>query len=129
MLTADQAAGSPGHGFSRAAVIGAGLMGRGIAAVLASGGLDVMLCDVQPDRLDESVAAVRSHAAARGAGKADAGPEVGGSADLAQAVRGTDLVVEAVVEDPHPLSARRWAPPSPARVRGVITPDKTADPP
>lgn len=99
MLTADQAAGSPGHGFSRAAVIGAGLMGRGIAAVLASGGLDVMLCDVQPDRLDESVAAVRSHAAARGAGKADAGPEVGGSADLAQAVRGTDLVVEAVVED------------------------------
>jgi 3-hydroxybutyryl-CoA dehydrogenase len=50
---------------------------------------------VQPDRLDESVAAVRSHVAAAGA----AAPEVGGSADPAQAVRGTDLVVEAVVED------------------------------
>ncbi|CKV04600.1 3-hydroxybutyrate dehydrogenase [Mycobacterium tuberculosis] len=29
------------HGFSRAAVVGAGLMGRRIAGVLASAGLDV----------------------------------------------------------------------------------------
>jgi 3-hydroxybutyryl-CoA dehydrogenase len=67
-------------------------MGRVIAAVLAAGGLDVMLSDVQPERLDESVAAARSAVAGRGG-------EVGGSADLARAVRGADLVVEAVVED------------------------------
>jgi 3-hydroxyacyl-CoA dehydrogenase len=65
LLTADQAVALRAR-LQPAAVIGAGLMGRGIAAVLASGGLDVMLA-TQPDRLDESVAAVRSHAAARGA--------------------------------------------------------------
>ena len=85
----------PGRRFHRAAVVGAGLMGRGIAAVLTAGGLDVMLCDVQPERLDESVAAARSAADA----SAGRGGEVGGSADLALAVRGADLVVEAVVED------------------------------
>ena len=97
MLTADHgAARAPSprdHGFSRAAVIGAGLMGRGIAAVLAAGGLDVMLCDVSPGRLDEAVAAARPDTSAAGRG------EVGGTTDLPRAVHRADLVVEAVVED------------------------------
>jgi len=89
-----RAADCPGHGFRRAAVVGAGLMGRGIAAVLTSGGLDVTLCDPEPDTLEEAVESVRSRAAPAGGRGA-----VSGSADLARAVRHADLVVEAVVED------------------------------
>jgi 3-hydroxybutyryl-CoA dehydrogenase len=94
MLSADRSGDSPGHGFSRAAVIGAGLMGRGIAAVLAAGGLDVVLCDAAPEALDDGVAAARMRVAA-----ADGRGQVTGSADLAQAVGEADLVVEAVTED------------------------------
>lgn len=83
MLTSRSAACS-GHGFATAAVVGAGLMGRGIAGVLAAGGLDVVLCDIQPDVLAQAVAA---------AGR------VSGCAELSVAVRDADLVVEAVVEN------------------------------
>ena len=86
MLTGGPTAGRPGHGLRRAAVVGAGLMGRGIAAVLAAGGLDVTLYDVQPDVLSQAVTAAR-----------DAG-RISGAAELAVAVRDADLVVEAVVE-------------------------------
>jgi 3-hydroxyacyl-CoA dehydrogenase len=51
MLTGSQPAAQAGHGFRRAAVVGAGLMGRGIAAVLAAGGLDVTLYDVRLARM------------------------------------------------------------------------------
>jgi len=76
-------------------VVGAGLMGRGIAAVLASGGLDVTLCDVEPGTLEEAGRrAVRSRAAAAGGG------EVSGSADLARAARARGISWwEAVAED------------------------------
>jgi 3-hydroxybutyryl-CoA dehydrogenase len=94
MLTEDPPGDSPGHGFSRAAVIGAGLMGRGIAGVLAAGGLDVTLCDVRPDVLNEAVAAARLHSS----GTDGHGP-VNGAAELSLAVRDADLVVEAVTED------------------------------
>ena len=47
MLTTEQQA--TGHGFRRATVVGAGLMGRGIAGVLAAGGLDVTVCDVRAE--------------------------------------------------------------------------------
>jgi 3-hydroxybutyryl-CoA dehydrogenase len=90
MLTVSDQAAGPGHGFRRAAVVGAGLMGRGIAAVLAAGGLDVVLCDVQPDTLARAVAEAVSLAADRG--------RVTGAAELDVAVRDADLVVEAVVE-------------------------------
>ncbi|EQM23236.1 putative 3-hydroxybutyryl-CoA dehydrogenase [Mycobacterium tuberculosis FJ05194] len=39
------------HGFSRAAVVGAGLMGRRIAGVLASAGLDVAITDTNAEIL------------------------------------------------------------------------------
>jgi 3-hydroxybutyryl-CoA dehydrogenase len=96
-----------GHGFATAAVVGAGLMGRGIAGVLAAGGLDVVLCDIQPDVLDQAVAEAAASAAAATAtatagAAGTAGPvrcgRVSGSAELAVAVRDADLVVEAVIE-------------------------------
>jgi 3-hydroxybutyryl-CoA dehydrogenase len=86
-----------GHGFATAAVVGAGLMGRGIAGVLAAGGLDVVLCDIQPEVLAASVAAAGAAAAGAAGGSARCG-RVSGSAELAVAVRDADLVVEAVVE-------------------------------
>jgi 3-hydroxybutyryl-CoA dehydrogenase len=91
-----------GDGFARAAVVGAGLMGRGIAGVLAAGGLDVVLHDVQPDVLDHAVPAARAVAAglAQAGAAAVARPgQVTASAELPAAVRGVDLVVEAVAEN------------------------------
>jgi 3-hydroxyacyl-CoA dehydrogenase len=70
------------HGFQRAAVVGAGLMGRRIAAVFAADGLPVSLYDTDP--------AVLAGAASPGVTRAD---------DLAQAVRDADFVTEAVTED------------------------------
>jgi len=89
-----------GEGFARAAVVGAGLMGRGIAGVLAGGGLDVVLHDVQPDVLDQAVPAARSVALSQAGATAVAAPgQVRASAELSAAVRGADLVVEAVAEN------------------------------
>ncbi len=44
------------HDFSRAAVVGAGLMGRRIAGVLASAGLDVIVTDTNAEILDAAAA-------------------------------------------------------------------------
>jgi 3-hydroxybutyryl-CoA dehydrogenase len=62
MLNPEQRATS--HGFRRVAVVGAGLMGRGIAAVLAAGGLDVVICDVRAEAARDA-AEFASDAAAR----------------------------------------------------------------
>jgi 3-hydroxybutyryl-CoA dehydrogenase len=80
------------HGFSRAAVVGAGLMGRRIAGVLASAGLDVAVTDTNTEILD----------AAAAEGGQVAGAERGSVtavADLADAVQNADLVVEAIIEN------------------------------
>ncbi len=82
---------TPG-GFARAAVVGAGLMGRRIAGVLAFAGLDVTLTDSNAAALEPAAAEAREVAAA-GRGSVTA------IADLAGAVRGADLVVEAIIED------------------------------
>jgi len=79
------------HGFSRAAVVGAGLMGRRIAGVLASAGLDVAVTDTNTEILDAAAVEAREVAGARYG-------SVTGVADLAAAVRDADLVVEAVIE-------------------------------
>ena len=77
----------------RVAVIGAGVMGSGIAALLAGHGLEVALTD--PD------AAAVERARARAAKRVD-GERLGAlwraAADLADAVADADLVIEAVPE-------------------------------
>ena len=96
MLTGRQ---QPGHGFAMACVIGAGLMGRRLAGVLASGGLDVRLTDSQPGVLGEATATAQELAAARAADRGTSAGTVQAAPALDEAVGGADLVVEAVVED------------------------------
>ncbi|WP_204800764.1 3-hydroxyacyl-CoA dehydrogenase family protein [Mycobacterium riyadhense] len=80
------------HGFSRAAVVGAGLMGRRIAGVLASAGLDVVVTDTNAEILE---AAAMEASGVAGAGRGS----VTAVADLAAAVQDADLVIEAIVEN------------------------------
>jgi 3-hydroxybutyryl-CoA dehydrogenase len=72
-----------------AAVVGAGLMGRRIAGVLAGGGLAVTLTDTRAEILPAACAEAESIA----------GGTVLPATRLAAAVEGADLVIEAVVED------------------------------
>ena len=82
---------SPGD-FERATVVGAGLMGRRIAGVLASAGLDVAVTDTNAAILDAAAAeASQVTGADRGS--------VTAVADMASAVHDADLVIEAIVED------------------------------
>jgi 5-formyl-3-hydroxy-2-methylpyridine 4-carboxylic acid 5-dehydrogenase len=71
----------------KAAVIGLGTMGPGIAATLARGGLEVTCFDVSPQQVLRAEAEMPALKA-----------KVSFEADLARAVAGTDLVVEAVPE-------------------------------
>ena len=94
MLSTERAQVGADHRFQRAAVVGAGLMGRGIAQVLAAGGLDVVLYDAEAHILDDSVQAIRARL-----DEADGHGLLTGAADLVSAVGDADLVVEAVTED------------------------------
>ena len=87
------------------AVIGAGEMGRGIAAVAALAGYEAMICDVDPDQLD----AAREHvewsygkSVERGAiGEPDAEAaldRIETTTDLPKAVSEADFITEAAVE-------------------------------
>ena len=93
----------------RATVVGAGLMGAGIAQVLALGGLEVVMNDLSDESLDR--AAKRIEHGRFGIRK---GVEIGkvepaaaeaalgrlsGTTDLPEAVADADLVIEAVFED------------------------------
>lgn len=78
-------------GFHRVAVVGAGLMGRRIAGVYASGGYDVVITDTNAQTLERALAEASGMAAGKGT--------VSAVGDLAAAVKGADLVVEAIVED------------------------------
>ncbi|MFB6555224.1 3-hydroxyacyl-CoA dehydrogenase family protein [Streptomyces sp. NPDC056405] len=70
------------------AVVGAGLMGRGIAEVFAGAGHPVRLHDLDGATLHSAVESLRKLEGA-----------VDGSTDLAEAVTGAGLVVEAVAEN------------------------------
>jgi 3-hydroxyacyl-CoA dehydrogenase len=90
---------------ARAAVVGAGTMGAGIAISLATGGIEVTLVDAQQSALDAGLARVRSalDAAERkgwldAAAAAAARDRVCGSLTLA-AVADAGLVIEAVFEN------------------------------
>jgi len=88
------------------AVVGAGLMGHGIAQVFALRGFSVGLTDISAKALDAALDNVRANLAllaGRGIIESEAaGPAVSRidiTTDMARAVDGADLVVEAVVEN------------------------------
>jgi 3-hydroxybutyryl-CoA dehydrogenase len=85
-------------GKARIAVIGAGLMGHGIAQVFALGGHDVIITDSFTANLDTVKARISANLADLG-DDAAAVSRVTPNADLAATVRDADYVVEAVLED------------------------------
>jgi len=105
----------------RAAVIGAGVMGSGIAAHLANAGVEVLLMDIVPPGLgdaEKTVRAARDRFAAGGLEKAvKARPaaffskerarlvSVGNVEDDLPKLAGCDLVVEAIIEQIEPKRA------------------------
>lgn len=110
-----------GRPIRRAAVIGAGVMGSGIAAHLANAGVKVLLLDIVPPGLSEAERRdcnARNRFAALGLEKAlKARPalffhkdnarlvSVGNIEDDLDEVRGCDLTIEAVVEQIEPKRA------------------------
>ena len=92
---------------SRAAVIGAGTMGNGIAHVFAQHGWEVMLIDVAPDAIARGLGTIRSNLerqVKKGTLAADAPAQVLAriSTDTAlSAVSGAEIVVEAATERPE----------------------------
>ena len=93
-------------GIERVTVIGAGTMGHGIAQAAAGAGWDVWLTDELPEVLPAALASIaRNMDGAVSRGKmeravADAiQRRIHPTSDLVEAARGSDLVIEAVVED------------------------------
>ena len=84
--------------FRRIAVIGAGLMGHGIAQVFAAAGYAVALTDADPDALASADARIRANLRALDLDAA-AAERVTRVGDLAAAVADADLVIEAAAED------------------------------
>ena len=105
-----------GKPIRRAAVIGAGVMGSGIAAHFANAGVQVLLLDiVPPGEADKRDRATRNRFAAGGLDKAlkarpaaffhkDAARliSVGNLEDDFERIRGCDLVIEAIIEQIEP---------------------------
>jgi 3-hydroxybutyryl-CoA dehydrogenase len=92
---------------SRIAVIGAGLMGHGIAQVFAFAGHDVTIYDSVKASLDSAKDRIRANLKDLGDDES-AVERVTPVGDLAQAVRAADYVVEAVLED-LPLKKKLFA--------------------
>jgi len=86
-------------------VLGAGIMGAGIAQVLAEAGLRIALRDIEQRFVDNGMAGIRKNlerAVAKGKLQAAAAEAVlgriRGTTDLAQAAADADLVIEAIIE-------------------------------
>lgn len=92
---------------ARIAVIGAGLMGHGIAQVFALAGHDVTITDSFTANLDTVKQRISANLTDLG-DDPDAVNRVTPNADLAAAVRNADYVVEAVLED-LPLKQKLFA--------------------
>ncbi len=91
---------------ARIAVIGSGLMGRGIAYAAAVGGFETVIHDVVPEALDRALAQIQKDLdEGQGRGKLSAEvaraarERLAPNAHLDQAVSGVDFVIEAVPED------------------------------
>ena len=90
-------------GIRKVAILGAGMMGAGLAVICAQAGYDVVLRDIQESALAAGMAHVRKGIGDRlkhlpADERANVLARVQGSIDLAD-VDGTDLVIEAVFED------------------------------
>lgn len=92
---------------ARIAVIGAGLMGHGIAQVFALAGHDVTITDSFTANLDTVKQRISANLTDLG-DDPDAVDRITPNADLAAAVRNADYVVEAVLED-LPLKQKLFA--------------------
>src|ERR1700682_753254 len=92
---------------ARIAVIGAGLMGHGIAEVFALAGHEVTIYDSVMARLDSATARIETNLKDLGDDQ-NAVERVTPVANLATAVRDADYVVEAVLED-LPLKQKLFA--------------------
>ncbi len=107
----------------RIGVVGAGAMGRGIAALAASAGVPVVLLDVpgEEDRNGPArrglEAALRSKPASFMDPERAALVEIGNTEDDLGALAGCDWVVEAIVEQPEPKRALY------ERLEPVLAPD------
>jgi 3-hydroxybutyryl-CoA dehydrogenase len=89
----------------RVAVIGAGLMGHGIAQIFAAKGFEVLLTDLDEDILAKAVGSIRANLtllAENGIGESDeidgAVKRIRTTVDFNEAAKGADLVIEAVAE-------------------------------
>jgi 3-hydroxybutyryl-CoA dehydrogenase len=92
---------------ARIAVIGAGLMGHGIAQVFALTGHDVTITDSHAPALDTALTRISANLRDLG-DDPRAVDRVRPVADLAECVRDADYVVEAILED-MPLKQRTFA--------------------
>jgi len=88
------------------AVVGAGLMGHGIAQEFALAGYEVGLHDISDSRLDHALTQIREdlHLSVElgltdAVRAAEAPPRIHPNTDLPQVVRHADLVIEAIIED------------------------------
>lgn len=115
-------------GARRVAVLGAGMMGAGLAWVTARAGLEVILRDVTPAALERAMdhcrEQVRRAPAARRAAFQDTLDRIRPTLDL-QEVAGCDLAVEAVFED-IPLKRRVLAEVVPLLAPGAIVASNTS---
>lgn len=94
------------HPITRVAVVGAGTLGAQIAALSAAGGTETVVTDALPEALDRAATRIETEllppieAAGLGTRSArDAFSTMTFEPDVEAAVRGADLVVEAVKED------------------------------
>src|SRR5215831_5617871 len=103
-------------GKARIAVVGAGLMGHGIAQVFALAGHDVTITDSVAASLDSAKSRILTNLKDLGE-DVRAIDRVTPVAELADAVRGADYVVEAVLED-LPLKQKLFA-----EIEPLVRPD------
>jgi 3-hydroxyacyl-CoA dehydrogenase/enoyl-CoA hydratase/3-hydroxybutyryl-CoA epimerase len=89
------------HGFTKVGILGAGMMGAGLAFVCAKAGLQVVLKDVRQEALDRGLAHVDAQVAEQRHMAADARQALRGRVSgtlVVEDLRGCDLVIEAVFE-------------------------------
>lgn len=90
---------------SPVAVVGAGTMGGGVAAVLAAGGAEVRLCARRERSLAAAAERIRHSSTALGADPAAVAGRITATTDPLEACRGAALVIETIAEELKPKLA------------------------